>query len=110
MLPNRNRGHGIDHALHVDTPSGQPRHPLEGIAAAPAWMDGRELCSQADPEVFHPEKGASVAEAKAICARCPLKEPCLEWAIETNQRFGVWGSASERERRQIRADRDRRAS
>lgn len=102
ILPNRDRGHGIQHALRVDTDRGEPRHPLEGIATAPAWMDGQALCAEADPEIFHPDKGASVAEAKAICGRCELREACLEWAIETNQRFGVWGAASERERRRIR--------
>jgi WhiB family redox-sensing transcriptional regulator len=101
-LPNRDRGHGIQHAIHVDRDRGEPRHPIEGVASAPAWMDGRELCAQADPEVFHPDKGASVAEAKAVCARCELREPCLAWALETNQRFGVWGGASERERRRLR--------
>lgn len=67
------------------------------------WIaDG--LCAQTDPEIFHPDKGGTTREAKAVCARCPVIDPCRDWAIRTGQRFGVWGGLSERERRTLAAE------
>jgi WhiB family redox-sensing transcriptional regulator len=56
---------------------------------------------------FFPARGESVREAKAVCAICPVREECLEYALETNVLCGVWGGLSERERRQVRRDRAR---
>ena len=50
---------------------------------------------------FFPDKGQSAAPAKAVCAGCPAKGPCLEYAIETDAE-GVWGGTSRRERRAMR--------
>ena len=66
-----------------------------------AWMmDAR--CLDADPEAFFPEKGGSTREAKRICAACPVREECLEYALENDERFGIWGGLSERERRRAK--------
>lgn len=59
-------------------------------------------CLDADPEAFFPEKGGSTREAKRICHVCPVREECLEWALENDERFGIWGGMSERERRRMR--------
>lgn len=59
-------------------------------------------CLQADPEAFFPEKGGSTREAKRICARCDVREECLEYALATDERFGIWGGLSERERRRLK--------
>jgi WhiB family redox-sensing transcriptional regulator len=107
VIPNRDRGVSIRHALRVERDRGEPRPLLDGVAAPPPFLDGRELCAQADPETWFPEKGGSTREAKAICHRCPLEDECLAWALEHNERFGVWGGTSERERRDLTA---RRAS
>ena len=69
-------------------------------------------CRAADPELFFPVAavghGASeVSRAKAICARCTIRRRCLEYALETRQPDGIWGGASEAERRQIVARRRR---
>jgi len=64
------------------------------------WAD-QALCAQTDPDAFHPDAGGSTREAKAVCAKCPVVEDCLQWALTTNERFGVWGGHSERERRAI---------
>jgi len=61
------------------------------------------LCAQTDPEVFFPEKGGSVREAKAVCTGCPVRVQCLEYALAHDERFGVWGGTSERERRRLKA-------
>ncbi|MFT8704042.1 WhiB family transcriptional regulator [Bifidobacterium aquikefiricola] len=63
-----------------------------------SWQH-RALCAQTDPEAFFPEKGGSTREAKRICAQCEVRELCLEWAIAHDERFGIWGGMSERERR-----------
>jgi len=59
------------------------------------------LCAQTDPDAFYPEMGASVRQAKAVCAACPVRAECLDWALTNGERFGVWGGRSERERRAI---------
>ncbi len=60
------------------------------------------LCSQTDPEAFFPEKGGSTRDAKRICSSCSVKSECLEYALENDERFGIWGGLSERERRRFR--------
>lgn len=65
------------------------------------WQD-RALCAQTDPEAFFPEKGGSTREAKKICAMCTVKQECLEYALENDERFGIWGGLSERERRKLK--------
>ncbi|HMT48994.1 WhiB family transcriptional regulator [Dietzia sp. UBA5065] len=68
-----------------------------------SWQD-RALCSQTDPEAFFPEKGGSTREAKKICTGCEVKAECLEYALANDERFGIWGGLSERERRRIKRD------
>lgn len=70
------------------------------IAKPPEWTTDA-LCAQADPEAWYPEKGGSSARAKAICGGCAVRRQCLEHALTNDERFGVWGGLSERERRQI---------
>ena len=79
-----------------------------GIARSTDWQqDG--LCRAGDATVFFPpmhfehkpEREAREAKAKAICADCPVRLPCLEWALEIREPHGVWGGYSELERKQI---------
>ncbi|WP_081747557.1 WhiB family transcriptional regulator [Arthrobacter sp. Br18] len=60
------------------------------------------LCAQTDPEAFFPEKGGSTRDAKKVCGSCMVKSECLEYALENDERFGIWGGLSERERRRLR--------
>lgn len=60
------------------------------------------LCAQTDPEAFFPEKGGSTRDAKKICSSCEVRTQCLEYALENDERFGIWGGLSERERRKLR--------
>lgn len=65
-----------------------------------SWMvQGR--CRDLPPEVFFPSDGVGVEVARHYCAECPVKGPCLEYALENHIEHGVWGGASERERRRI---------
>ena len=51
------------------------------------------------PELFYPNRGESSEEAEAVCARCPVKVECLEWAVVNNEKWGVWGGTTQRKRR-----------
>ena len=87
---------------------------LVQLAALSAWgADGEQddaplgwqeeaLCAQTDPEAFFPEKGGSTREAKRICVGCQVKAECLEYALGHDERFGIWGGLSERERRRLK--------
>jgi WhiB family redox-sensing transcriptional regulator len=66
-----------------------------------AWQSDA-LCAQTDPEAFFPEKGGSTRDAKKICASCEVRAQCLEYALANDERFGIWGGLSERERRKLR--------
>lgn len=59
------------------------------------------LCAQTDPESFFPEKGGSTREAKSVCTTCTVAAECLDYAIANDERFGIWGGLSERERRKL---------
>lgn len=65
------------------------------------------LCQEVDPEAFFPERGGSIKDAKATCARCDVRTQCREWAIVNNMQIGVWGGLSERERAKIVRQRKR---
>ena len=66
-----------------------------------AWQTD-SLCAQTDPEAFFPEKGGSTRDAKKICGSCEVRAQCLEYALQNDERFGIWGGLSERERRKLR--------
>ncbi len=88
-----------------DGPSSGPRMPTRrstpALTAPLAWQQ-HALCAQTDPEAFFPEKGGSTREAKAVCQACQVREDCLEYALANDERFGIWGGMSERERRRLR--------
>ncbi len=65
-----------------------------------SWM-AQGLCRFEPPSTFFPSDGVGVETAKRICAACPVKEPCLEYALEHRIDHGVWGGTSERQRRRI---------
>jgi len=58
-------------------------------------------CRELDPGIFFPNDGMGVQFAQRICADCPVKSPCLEYALANRVDHGVWGGTSERERRRI---------
>lgn len=69
--------------------------------SALSWQE-RALCAQTDPEAFFPEKGGSTREAKRVCTACEVRVECLEYALANDERFGIWGGLSERERRKLK--------
>lgn len=81
-----------------------------GAGAAPSteWMADAE-CRYYDPELFFPvgttgPAVAQIAEAKTVCRRCPVMSECLTWALATAQDHGVFGGASEEERRALKTN------
>jgi WhiB family redox-sensing transcriptional regulator len=75
----------------------------DDIAVGPQnnrWM-ALGKCRDMDPSVFFPSDGVGVRTAQLICAECPMKSQCLEYALDNRMDDGVWGGTSERERRRI---------
>lgn len=60
------------------------------------------LCAEVDPELFYPERGGSTKEAKRVCLGCEVRPECLAYALDHDERTGVWGGLSERERRRLK--------
>ena len=77
---------------------------LEESDADDGGLTGQErsLCAQTDPEAFFPEKGGSTREAQKVCVGCDVRSECLEYALANDERFGIWGGLSERERRKLK--------
>ena len=65
-----------------------------------AWQS-RAACRGVDTEIFFPNTDEEAEPAKAICGACPVQESCLEHALADREREGIWGGATERERRRI---------
>ncbi len=73
-----------------------------------AWRRNA-ACRGLDPEIFYPALEDDVVDAKAVCGACLVQETCLEFALTVREKEGVWGGATEKERRRILRQR-RRAS
>ena len=82
----------------------QPGHRTLAVPArfAARW---RELaaCRSTDLGVFFPERGESAGPARQVCSACPVRQPCLDYAITNRITHGVWGGLTERERRVLRS-------
>jgi WhiB family redox-sensing transcriptional regulator len=91
------------------------RHPatIAGTDAASTRWRVHALCQGLGADLFFPigeigaEAVAQVEAAKEVCDVCPVKEPCLEYSLATNQEFGVWGGLTPDERRRVRRARRR---
>lgn len=58
-------------------------------------------CKGLDPDIFFPEYDDEAQEAKEVCGGCVVRLACLAYALETREKHGVWGGATEQERRRI---------
>lgn len=79
---------------------------LDSAGASTAWQE-YAACAETDPEAFFVEKGGSTRPAKQVCAGCFAQQQCLEYAMEHEIRFGVWGGLSDRERQRLKRQRAR---
>lgn len=66
-------------------------------------------CRGLDPEIFYPVSEEEAERAKAVCGQCPVQADCLEHALGSRERDGVWGGATEKERRRMIRQRRRSA-
>ncbi len=73
-----------------------------------AWRR-HSACRGLDADIFYPASDEEAAVAKMVCAECSVRETCLEFALLGREKEGVWGGATEKERRRILRQR-RRAS
>jgi len=89
------------HPAQIPSSSGPVIQLASGESVELSWQE-RALCAQTDPEAFFPEKGGSTREAKRVCLSCDVRSECLEYALAHDERFGIWGGLSERERRRLK--------
>lgn len=66
-----------------------------------SWQD-EALCSQTDPEVFYPETAGEVVQARRICVKCPVRQECLDRAMENGEVYGIWGGTTREDRSLMR--------
>ena len=102
------RGQGIRLRTHLAENDHDVAYSREKFNRTPTeyaeelgWQE-QALCAQTDPEAFFPEKGGSTREAKRVCTTCDVRVECLEYALAHDERFGIWGGLSERERRRLK--------
>ncbi|MFF9632906.1 WhiB family transcriptional regulator [Streptomyces fradiae] len=80
----------------------ETRRPITPAATATSWQSSA-ACRTADPELFFPvgkgpEAEHRTAQAKRVCATCPVQDDCRTWALETGQTAGIWGGTTEADR------------
>lgn len=75
--------------------------PFCSVDLHPKWMGAAE-CKGQDHHLFF--DGGKAGEARSICARCTVREPCLAFALADTELQGLWGGKSEPERRRMRRD------
>lgn len=78
-----------------------PRQHDDDPPEPPHWTQ-LARCAEVDSDAFFPERGGSVRDAKKVCRSCEVRAECLEYALENDERFGIWGGLSERERRRLK--------
>jgi len=83
------------------------RLPQYRSLATPARFAARwrELaaCCGTDLDLFYPERGQSAGPARQVCAQCPVRQPCLDYALSNRIASGIWGGLTERERRPLQS-------
>jgi WhiB family redox-sensing transcriptional regulator len=81
----------------------QPRHrtPALPVPALAGWRY-QAACRGTDLEVFFPGRGEPAEPARQICAGCPVRQPCLDYALSHGITHGIWGGLTERDRRPLR--------
>lgn len=97
-MPNRMTTYTV--ALPARTPWNDGPGVMVALKPEPWTVDA--LCAQTGLDLHFPETGEPVTEAKAVCAACDVRAQCLEYALDRNEVFGVWGGLSPQERKRLR--------
>ena len=76
---------------------------VQGLNENPEWMK-LARCKETDPEIFYPDKGdiSTGAQAIRVCRSCEVRVECLEYAVDNNELFGIWGGLNPKSRRNYR--------
>lgn len=76
-----------------------PQNAARMVPDIPEWY-ADAICPQVDLDGFYPETGnsRSAREACRVCDSCPVKQKCLDYAMENYERWGVWGGTTAHER------------
>lgn len=92
----------VQHRRYVVGDVRSPFESVVGLVRPEPWVRDA-LCAQTDPEVFFAEPGETekVAAAKRVCAGCPVRLDCLNFALRNGEKFGVWGGLSPAERQVV---------
>ena len=100
-----------DSAVGTQAPTPPLSALLEALSGLHSGADWRAeaACRGIDSFVFYPTNEEEAQAAKAICFTCPVRKPCLEHALARREKDGVWGGATEKERRRIIRQRRRAA-
>jgi WhiB family transcriptional regulator, redox-sensing transcriptional regulator len=80
-----------------------PRRSLTAPARFAARWRELAACRGAVLDLFFPERGESAEPVRRVCARCPVRQPCLDYAITNRIVYGIWGGLTERERRALQS-------
>lgn len=79
---------------------------IESIDEQFRWF-AQAACRGMSPDIFFVETGRPTSQAQAVCEKCSVQEQCLDYAVERNEQYGVWGGYTQRELRLLRHDRRR---
>ena len=82
--------------------NGARPHRNRAACGPQPWM-WDAACASAEPDLFFPreQRDPKNRDAKRVCARCPVRDQCLEYSLATREEFGIWGGLDEWERRSI---------
>jgi WhiB family redox-sensing transcriptional regulator len=69
-----------------------------------AWTD-QAACRGTETEIFFPATPDEEAEALSICATCPVRAQCLDYAVRNRETYGIWGGTTPEQRRRMRRER-----
>lgn len=78
---------------------------FDQLLDTPAWMAA--AACKGMTEIMFPNRGEDSRDGRTICLTCPVREECLDAAIDNGEKYGVWGGLSETQRRRVRRDRNR---
>lgn len=76
----------------------QSEYVIDPQADGPLAWQANAYCRRVDAEIFFPKRGGSTRMAKLACGACVVRGDCLDYALANDERHGVWGGLTERER------------
>ena len=110
------KGLALHLSTNIDSVPLAKRPPRQSLTVGDIFVSAKEIvwrqlgaCRGLEPSVFYPDDEDEALEAKAVCADCGVRVACLEYSLQVREKAGVWGGATERERRRMIRQRRRTA-